>query len=115
MKARKTQGTIVMFFETDLEKTKPFDENTLSDIQKHVLSKLSVEKQEKIRSGYAALVADMDSGELVCKFNFEGYRPPQSSIDQFARAMLSSYQKFCLKEENRKAFEEWKVEQESKK
>lgn len=41
MKARKPQRTAVIFFETDLEKAKPFDEETLSDIQKQVISKLS--------------------------------------------------------------------------
>ncbi len=115
MKARKSQGTAVIFFETDLEKAKPFDKKMLSDIQKQVLSKLSEEEQEKIRKGYASSVVDLDSGETVCDFNLEGYRPPQSSIDRFARAILPSIQEFYSKEENRKAFEEWKAERESKK
>lgn len=117
MKARKPKGTAVIFFETDLEKAKPFEfeEEALSDIQKQVLSKLSKEEQEKIRNGYAASVVDLDSGESVCKFNLEGYRPPQSSIDRFARAILPSIKEFYSKEENRKAFEEWKAERESKK
>ena len=114
MKARKPQGTAVIFFETDLEKAKPFEE-ALSDIQKQVLSKLSKEEQGKIRNGYAASVVDLDSGESVCKFNLEGYQPPQSSIDRFARAILPSIREFYSKEENRKAFEEWKAERESKK
>ncbi|MCH5191587.1 MAG: hypothetical protein J1F23_05420 [Oscillospiraceae bacterium] len=115
MKARKPQGTAIIFLETNLEKAKPFDEKALSDIQKKVLSKLSEEEQEKIRKGYAASVVDLESGESVCKFNLEDYRPPQRSIDQLARAILPRIQDFYSKEENRKAFEEWKAEQESKK
>lgn len=115
MKARKPQGTAVIFFETDLGKAKPLDEKELSDIQKQILSKISEEERRKIHKGHAASVIDLNSGETVCQFNFEGYRAPQNSIDQFARAILPSIQEFYSKEENRKEFEKWKAEQESKK
>ena len=115
MKARKSRGTIVIILETDLEKAKPFDEEALSDNQKQVFSKLSAKERESIREGYAASVVDLDSGETVCEFNMEGYRPPQSAIDRFAEALLPRIQEFLSKEENRKALEKWRAEQESKK
>ena len=115
MKARTPQGTIVIFFETDLENVKPFDEKALSDIQKQILSRLSQEQQERIHEGYAASVVNLDNGKTVCQFNFEGYRPPQSAIDQFARAIFPRIQEFYSKEENREAFEKWKEERENEK
>ena len=47
MKAKK-HGTAVIFFETDLEKSTPFDEDSLSDLQKRTLSEMPKAEQEKI-------------------------------------------------------------------
>lgn len=115
MKARRPQGTAVIFLETNLERAKPFDENSLSDIQRQVFSRLSEKEQEEMRKGYAVSVVDLDSGDTICQFNAEGYRPPESAIEQLARALLPDIQEFYSKEENRIAFEKWKAEQESKK
>lgn len=48
MKARQ-HGTAVIFLETDLEKTPPFDETSLSEIQKSVfrICKTSTSKPTK--------------------------------------------------------------------
>ena len=48
MKAKK-HGTAVIFFETDLEKSTPFDEDSLSDLQKRTLSEMPKAEQEKIK------------------------------------------------------------------
>ena len=42
MKRKKNpQGTMVMFFETDLQKAPSFDENSLSPLQIQIFSQLS--------------------------------------------------------------------------
>lgn len=110
MKARK-QGMAVIFLETDLENSTPFDENTLSNLQTQVLFKLSEQEQEKIRAGYATRIIDLDSGNCVCEFNTEGYRPPKSAMESFATAITPIIQKFYADPKNREAFEEWKKEQ----
>ena len=46
MKVKK-HGTAVIFLKTDLEKTPPFDENSLSEIQASVFSKLSENERKK--------------------------------------------------------------------
>ena len=52
MKRKKNpQGTMVMFLETDLEKSLSFDENSFTPLQKQYYTKLSATEQEKIRAG----------------------------------------------------------------
>ena len=63
MKAKK-HGTAVIFFDTDLEKSTPFDEGSLSDLQKRTLSEMPKAEQEKIKAGYGARVIDIGSGGL---------------------------------------------------
>ena len=46
MKVKK-HGTAVIFLKTDFEKTPPFDENSLSEIQASVFSKLSENERKK--------------------------------------------------------------------
>lgn len=46
MKAKK-HGTAVIFFETDLEKSTPFDEDSLSDLQKRTLSEMPKAERKK--------------------------------------------------------------------
>ena len=111
MKARILRGTMVMFLETDLEKTRKFDEKNLTQLQLNFLSKLSDKEQEKIRDGYGTVIVDLESGEHSCEFNMENYQPPQSAIDSFARSLLPSIQEYYSKEENRQKYDEYKAKQ----
>ena len=101
---------MVIFMETDLEKSKPFDESKLSDIQKQVFQQLGATQQEKIRAGYRAIVCNFED-DFKCEFNDEGYVLPKSAIEGLARSLLPLVREYYSKEENRRAFEEWKKEQ----
>lgn len=114
MKARKNSGYAVIILNTDLERSVPFTESSLTEKQKLVLSKLSQSEQEKIREGYAVSVVNLESGESVCDFNKDGYKPPESAINSLARSLLPKVQKYYSNEENVKKFEEWKKNQDKK-
>ena len=112
MKARKNTGYATIVLNRDLEKSSPFVEAMLTEKQKLVFGRLSVSEQEKIREGYAVRIVDLENGEIICDFNKEGYKPPQSAIDRLARALLTMVEEFYSNEENRKKFEEWKKNKE---
>lgn len=103
-----SQGTMVMFLETDLEKSLPFDENSLTSLQKQYYSKLPPIMQEKIRAGCGTVIASLENEnrETLCEFNMETYCPPQSAIDSFARMLVPSIREYYSHEENRRKFEE---------
>ncbi|MBR3381655.1 MAG: hypothetical protein IKG85_01260 [Clostridia bacterium] len=88
MAKKKHQSTVVVVLNTDLENTKPFDEDSLDEIQRQTFSQLNEDVRDKIREGYAVVINDIESGETLTAFNMEGYRPPQRAIDSLARALL---------------------------
>ena len=107
MKRKKNpQGTMVMFLETDLQKSLPFDENSLTPLQQQYYAKLSANEQGKVRAGYGTVIASLENRETLCKFNMETYQPPQHAIESFARMILPSIQEYYSHEENRRKFEE---------
>jgi hypothetical protein len=107
MKRKKNpQGTMVMFLETDLEKSLSFDENSFTPLQKQYYAKLSATEQEKIRAGYGTMIVSLENSERLCESNMETYQPPQHAIESFARAILPSIQEYFSNEENRRKFEE---------
>jgi hypothetical protein len=107
MKRKKNpQGTMVMFLETDLQKSLGFDESSLSPLQKQCFAKLCLKEQDKIRAGYGTVIADLESKKTICEFNMENYQPPQSAIESFARLLLPKIQEYYSNEENRRKFEE---------
>lgn len=114
MRRKNPQGTAVMFFETDLDKSQPFDESRLSDTQKLCYSKLSSTEQEKIRAGYGTVIASLENKETLCEFNMENYRPPQHAIESFARMILPHIQEYYSHEENRRKFEEDQLKKKNK-
>ena len=96
MKARmpKGGGTMVMFLETDLKKTKRPTIDTFTPLQSQCYSKLSKEEQEKICEGYGTVIVDLESGDHICEFNMEDYQPPQHAIESFARSLLPMIQEY---------------------
>ena len=117
MKARIPGEYVVVFFETDLSKSGPFDESQMSGYQKCVFLQLGEQEREKIRLGYGAGVRDMSGNNPDCSFNMEGYVPPKSAIENLARTLLPSIQAFYADEKNRKACDQFfsKQEQSQKK
>ena len=107
MKARIPNGFTVIFFETDLSKSKAFDEKNLSEYQKQVLAQLGEQEQEKIKLGYGAVVRDLSGTYQDCKFNMDGYVPPERAINNLAHALLPSIQAFYADEKNREAYEKF--------
>lgn len=106
MKARIPSGHAVIFMETDFSEVKPFDEESLTNVQKQCYSQLSETEKEKIREGYGTVISDLQSGRRICEFNMENYKPPKEALDRFARAILPDIQEYFSKEENRKKYEE---------
>ena len=114
MKQKNQQGTAVVVFETDLEKTGPLNEEKLTPIQKKCLSQLSAKVQDQIRAGYRVSVTSLASAETICDFNKENYCPPQSAIENLARILLPQIQEYYSHEENQRKFKEWEAEQKGK-
>ena len=109
---RKTQseGTIVLFLETELKEAHPFSSENMSELQKQIFERMSEEEQMKVMEGYGTLIVDLESEKTICEFNMEHYRPPQFALDSLARALLPSIQEFYSHEENFRKFEEWQEE-----
>ena len=115
MKSKSSTGYMVMFLETDLKYAKKFDETTLSPVQKAIYQKISESEKEKVRQGYGVSVVDLETGDTICEFNRDTYRPPKRAIEELARALLPEIVEFYKDENNRKEFEEWKKNQEKNK
>lgn len=115
MKAKNPTGYMIMFLETDLKHAKKFDETALSPIQKVVYEKMSESDKEKVRQGYGVSVVDLETGDTICVFNKDTYRPPKRAMEELARALLPEIVEFYKDENNRKEFEEWKKSQEKNK
>ena len=57
---RKTQseGTIVLFLETELKEAHPFSSENMSELQKQIFERMSEEEQMKVIEGYGTLIVD---------------------------------------------------------
>ena len=115
MKSKHPTGYMVMFLETDLKYAKKFDETALSPVQKAVYEKMSEADKEKVRQGYGVSAVDLETGDTICVFNKDTYRPTKRAIEELARALLPEIVEFYKDENNRKEFEEWKKNQEKNK
>ena len=115
MKSKNPTGYMIMFLETDLKYAKKFDVPSLSSVQKAVYEKMSEADKEKVRQGYGVSVVDLQTGDTICEFNRDTYRPPKRAIEEVARALLPEIVEFYKDENNRKEFEEWKKNQEKSK
>ena len=105
-KKSSQQGTIVLFFETDLQKTAKTTESDYTPLQKHCFNNLSSTEQQKIRQGYGTVITDIESGENICEFNMENHALPQYAIESFARLLLPMVQEYYSDPANRRKFEE---------
>jgi len=108
VKAKRPSGHMVMFLETDLDYAKKFDQSELSPIQKMVYEQLKENEQEKIREGYRTVVIDLESGERICEFNKDTYRPPQKALENLARALLPSIIEYYKDEKIKKSLKNGK-------
>ncbi len=109
MKRQKNpQGTMVIFLETDLERSKPILSEEMNKLQRQVFEKMSGTERQKVLDGYGTVVVDLESGKTLCKYNMENYFPPKHAIERFARQILPDIEEYYSHEENRREFEEWK-------
>ena len=116
MKSKNSTGYyMVMFLETDLKYAKKFNEAILTSVQKAVYEKISEAEKEKVRQGYGVSVVDLETGDTICEFNRDTYRPPKRAIEELARALLPEIVEFYKDAHNRNAFAEWKKYQEKNK
>lgn len=113
MKARIPSGQTLVIFETDTSVAKPFCEEELTPIQKACYDRFSETQREKIRQGYGAVYKDLGSGEEICSFNMDTYKPPEDKMESFARFLVAECKKFYSEPENVKKYEEWKSQKEA--
>jgi len=69
MKAKRSQGYAVIFYESDKKHIKPLQESKLSDIQKECLMQLADDMKQRIYLGECAGVIDLENGKSICQFN----------------------------------------------
>ena len=65
--------------------------------------------------GYGTSIIDCESGETICKFNMETYRPPKHALESLARSLVPIIQEFYQDEKHMKEFEEWKKKRDKEK
>lgn len=94
MAKKKMAGTVAVVLETDLSQAKPFDEDALGETEKRTFASLNEANKKQIREGYAVQVIDLESGAVIASFNMEGYRPPQSAIEEFAKRILPKIKEY---------------------
>lgn len=94
MTKKKMTGAAAVVLETDLSQAKPFDEATLGETERRIFASLNEANKKQIREGYAVQVIDLESGAVVASFNMEGYRPPQSAIEEFAKRILPKIKEY---------------------
>ena len=97
---KKQQGTMVLFFETDLEKATAITVESMTEVQKQVYHKLSEKERSKVLAGYGAIVTDLETDEKICEFNMENYHPPEHAIDSLAKQLLPLFLEYQAKQSN---------------
>ena len=78
----------------------PFDETKLSDIQRKYFESMSEGQRELIRKGTPVAFLSLETGEEICSFNTENYKPPEGTLEMLARVILPDIIKYY---ENKKA------------
>jgi len=111
MNKKTYQGTICILFETDMAKSVPLDENSLSELEKRCLSLFNENEHKNILAGQRAKVIDIESETVICDFNKNTYHLPKYAAESMARAFLPLIQEYYSNEENVKTAEEWAKQQ----
>ena len=105
-KKKPQSGTAVVFLNTDMEQAKPLSPDEMTDLQRQAFAIMAKEQQQQILSGCGAYVMDLESGNLVCKFNMENYRPPKWAIDSLARSLVPIMKRELAREKEKAADKE---------
>ena len=67
---------------------KPFNETTLSDIQRKQFELMSEREKELVRKGHPTKIISTETGEGICSFNEHNFEVSKEALDSFARAIL---------------------------
>ena len=66
----------------------PFNETTLSEIQRKQFELMSEREKELIRKGHPTKIVSTETGEEICSFNEHNFEFSKEALDSFARAIL---------------------------
>ena len=66
----------------------PFNETTLSEIQRKQFELMSKREKELVLKGYPTKIIYTETGEEICSFNEHNFEVPKDALESFARAVL---------------------------
>ena len=66
----------------------PFNETTLSEIQRKQFELMSEREKELVRKGHTTKIISTETGEEICSFNEQNFEVPKEALESFARAVL---------------------------
>lgn len=76
-----------------------FDETKLSDIQREYFESMSEEQKDLIRKGAPVAFVSLETGETICSFNIENYKPPEDAYERLARVLLPDIMEYFKKDD----------------
>ena len=65
-----------------------FDETKLSDIQREYFESMSERQKVLILKGAPVAFILLETGEEICSFNMNNYKPPEDAYEMLARVLL---------------------------
>lgn len=66
----------------------PFNEKTLSEIQRKQFELMSEREKELVRKGHPTKIISTETGEEICSYNEYNFEISKDALDSFARAVL---------------------------
>ena len=66
----------------------PFNETTLSEIQRKQFELMSEREKELVLKGHPTKIISTETGEEICSFNEHNFEVPKDALESFARAVL---------------------------
>ncbi len=66
----------------------PFNETTLSEIQRKQFELMFEREKELVRKGHPTKIISTETGEEICSFNEHNFEVPKDALESFARAVL---------------------------
>ena len=66
----------------------PFNETTLSEIQRKQFELMSEREKDLVRKGHPVKIISTETEEEICSFNENNFEIPKEALESFARAVL---------------------------
>ncbi len=66
----------------------PFNETTLSEIQRKQFELMSEREKKLVRKGHPTKIISTETEEEICSFNENNFEVPKEALESLARAVL---------------------------